>query len=294
MLGAVDDSTQNFRREQHADPKDHRHKSMYPRRRNSRELACWSHTWKYLHATPRFALDVAPCRHYFFSASSLPPAMLHQNEQSFSHLLVENTDTLTMARRFVGFGKGTTELTAILNMASGRRPGGNVRNGGRSQEADIARRSNLLLALDKRFYPLRQHAVLYSPQILVFKDAEYATCDEFSCAVITCAALRHPKLINGATYRPGQRTLMYQKVRAILDVAVLHDVSNLVLGAFGCGAFGNPPSQVAEIFRQLLIDECYAMHFSRVGFAVLAGNPHDQINLREFEKAFSRSRNLEK
>ncbi|KAJ7788078.1 hypothetical protein B0H14DRAFT_2950224 [Mycena olivaceomarginata] len=27
----------------------------------------------------------------------------------------------------------------------------------------------------------------------------------------------------------------------------------LVLGAFGCGAFGNPPAEVAQLFRRVLL-----------------------------------------
>jgi len=45
-------------------------------------------------------------------------------------------------------------------------------------------------------------------------------------------------------------------------------VDNLILGAFGCGAFNNPPKLVAEIFRKLLIDERYAMYFEKVVFAI--------------------------
>jgi uncharacterized protein (TIGR02452 family) len=31
----------------------------------------------------------------------------------------------------------------------------------------------------------------------------------------------------------------------------------LILGAFGCGAFGNPPEVVAKAFRQVLAEQRY-------------------------------------
>ncbi|WP_407399868.1 TIGR02452 family protein [Treponema sp.] len=43
---------------------------------------------------------------------------------------------------------------------------------------------------------------------------------------------------------------------------------NLVLGAWGCGAFHNKPENVAEYFRTVLIDEFYAQYFDEICFAV--------------------------
>lgn len=271
-----------FRREGRKNAKDHRHKLEHQQHRNVKELDCWTHTRKYIHSKPRFALDVALCVRYFHNA--IPPAPTVDAGQLT--VLVENTDTLTMAQRFVSLS-GKNELTAVLNMMSNRKPGGGVVNGARSQEENIARRSNLVLGLNKKFYPLDDYALLYSPEIMVFKDADYNMCDEFKCAVISCAAIRHPKLLPSGVYHDSQRTLMEQKIRAILDVAVHHKVSNLVLGAFGCGAFGNPPRTVAYIFKQLLIDQKYAGHFKRVGFAILVGKPEETVNLECFEKAFT-------
>ena len=43
------------------------------------------------------------------------------------------------------------------------------------------------------------------------------------------------------------------KVRHILQVAKEKGVTHLVLGALGCGAYHNPPEQVARIFRREIL-----------------------------------------
>ena len=49
-----------------------------------------------------------------------------------------------------------------------------------------------------------------------------------------------------------------------------HGQRNIVLGAWGCGAFGNPPAGVAAAFRRLLHYE-FAGYFDRVWFAIIGG-----------------------
>ncbi|MGN1140739.1 MAG: TIGR02452 family protein, partial [Oliverpabstia sp.] len=58
------------------------------------------------------------------------------------------------------------------------------------------------------------------------------------------------------------------RIRNILEVAIANEVDYLILGAFGCGAFNNPPQLVAEVFRNLLVDQRYAAYFEKVIFAI--------------------------
>jgi len=69
------------------------------------------------------------------------------------------------------------------------------------------------------------------------------------------------------------------RVRSVLHAARNVGYPNLVVGAFGCGAFGNPPGPVAEIFKKLLLFEFRGV-FTRVVFAVL--DPLGTGNLRPF------------
>ena len=47
-----------------------------------------------------------------------------------------------------------------------------------------------------------------------------------------------------------------------------NEAEALVLGAFGCGAFHNPPFIVAEAFRQVMISSRYINSFKEVIFAI--------------------------
>lgn len=68
--------------------------------------------------------------------------------------------------------------------------------------------------------------------------------------------------------QPEAATLMKQRIHRVLAVAR----ARLVLGAWGCGAFGNDPHQTAEDFRAALVDE-YAGAFSEVLFAISDCSP---------------------
>lgn len=46
------------------------------------------------------------------------------------------------------------------------------------------------------------------------------------------------------------RTL--SKMRTIFRIGLYHGHDALVLGAFGCGAFKNPPSQIAGLFKKVM------------------------------------------
>ena len=59
-----------------------------------------------------------------------------------------------------------------------------------------------------------------------------------------------------------------RRIRIMLAVAAKEGCRNPVLGAWGCGAFGNDPAQVSAYFRQVIAEEQYGKAFSRIRFAV--------------------------
>lgn len=60
-----------------------------------------------------------------------------------------------------------------------------------------------------------------------------------------------------------------RKMRMVLMAALLTDHSQLVLGALGCGAYGNPPDVIARCWREVLESELFKNQFDKVVFAVL-------------------------
>ena len=59
-----------------------------------------------------------------------------------------------------------------------------------------------------------------------------------------------------------------RRIVAMLQLCRMHGHVDLVLGAWGCGAFRNPPRHVAQVFAQVLHSKAFAGVFRRVVFAV--------------------------
>ena len=60
----------------------------------------------------------------------------------------------------------------------------------------------------------------------------------------------------------------------------------LVLGAWGCGAFGNDPVKVSALFYKALYEERLAFFFKEIVFAVL-DHSDDQRNYNAFASRFA-------
>ena len=176
------------------------------------------------------------------------------------------------------------ERCAVLNFANAYSPGGGVLAGNMAQEECLCRSSNLYEVLTwpylvRNYYKFNEKNVgqmgtdtlIYSPGIVVLKsDDEIPLLLDlpFRVDVITCAAPRiSPERKKKVQPEELERALR-ARIRNILEAASACGVDLLVLGAFGCGAFANPPETVAEIFHDLLIGKHYADRFRKVVFAI--------------------------
>ena len=213
---------------------------------------------------------------------------------------VVNEDTFNVAEKLPG--------CAVLNMASFSFPGGGVTNGARAQEEELCRRSNLtksLYAFDHRMadvygppygnssYPIPMFGGIYSTGITVFKSAvSYnGLINPFQCDVITVPGLKKPVLDRKTgELQPKDVIALKGKIRAIFRMAILGKNESLVLGALGCGAYGNPPSHVARLFKEVLGEDEFIHSFSKIYFAILEDtNSRKNIeggNLKPFKKVF--------
>lgn len=79
---------------------------------------------------------------------------------------------------------------------------------------------------------------------------------------------------------------MTRRIRIMLAIAAKHGHRNIVLGAWGCGAFGNSSEDVAGYFRSVLIDKKYGQLFDNVCFAIYSSGNDKKYNI--FSEAFSR------
>lgn len=152
----------------------------------------------------------------------------------------------------------------ILNMASPLRPGGGVLSGATSQEEFLCARTTLLPSLKDSFYRLPEYGGIYTHDVLVFRNSgplsdnggELGLAERYWIDVVSAGMLRFPELEGdeGEGKRLGKkdREATEKKMRSVLRILASEGVSKVVLGAWGCGAYGNPVRDVAKAWRTVL------------------------------------------
>lgn len=187
--------------------------------------------------------------------------------------------TFAEAKRYVGKGR-----IAVLNFANPETPGGGVQNGAMAQEECLCRSSNLYPCLtvpnvQKEYYEYHRRKanhffsdrLIYTKDVTVFKsddpipqllpEEEWFTVDVITCAAPYIAKRKHTNL-------PALKNLFISRIKNIFEVAVENQVDFLILGAFGCGAFKNPPEVVASAFDAVIFSEMYRCAFKEIAFAI--------------------------
>lgn len=171
--------------------------------------------------------------------------------------------------------KDTTEAALeldkplILNFASEKRPGGGCWNGAKGQEEFLFYHSRLDNALKENMYPLKPTQVIHSRRVPFIRGKDLKPIATRYMDVLTMAAIRSPELQDGK-YNPQDRQLMKSKVEAIFKIGATNN-SELVLGAWGCGAFRNPPEEVAALFKEAI--DKYGGYFKQIVFAIAGDIP---------------------
>lgn len=186
------------------------------------------------------------------------------------------------------------ENPLVLNMANRQHPGGGVESGAGAQEECLFRSSNYAEALYplRSCYPMdRNFGGIYSPSVTVFRGLEengYPFLKEpFITNFVAVAALNNPTVIGERYANSSERKGMVNKVRTILGIAAKNNHKVLILGAFGCGAFHNPASEVARIFKEELESETFKNRFEKVIFSIKSDHNDTQGNYSKFAEIFS-------
>jgi len=207
---------------------------------------------------------------YDFSTSPL----LEDKAPEQNIIFMPQTGTLESAERLVnegGYGK-----IAILNFADALTPGGLVLSGATTQEENICRCSTLYDVISssycKKYYDTNRKftkgvfnheytdMIIYSPDIVVYKDdITYENIEPYIVDVITCPA-PCKRLSSNAMH-----TLVTNRIRKLLASAQLNNVDTIILGAWGCGAFGNDVQFIASCFAEELMG---VNAFKNVVFAI--------------------------
>jgi uncharacterized protein (TIGR02452 family) len=234
----------------------------------------------------QFHVEVQKAIHYYTNEVVESPNV-HKRVVDKTEVIVQNIDTFTAA--VIMIDNGLNPL--VMNMASDAKPGGGVESGAQAQEENLFYRSNYFQCLPANMYRgrLGYNEAIYSPLVHILKDRYFKQMDKLvpvSCLAIP--ALRNPKLstqdtVDGvAKYAHTEDyQIMQEKIESVFRIALLHGHDSMLLGALGCGAYHNPPEQVAEIFKDMVAK--YDGYFKRIVFAVLTRVSTDASNLAYFK-----------
>lgn len=246
-----------------------------------------------------------------FAESDTIPDKAHGTYRNKAKVVVSNKRSLEASRGY------QDKKVCVLNFASASNPGGGVESGSNAQEEAICRCSTLFPCIsdvrskfhDKHKSELRTNQMtalynddcIYTPDIVVFKtDTSHPElmCERYwyTVDIISCAApnLRsrpsnamNPNSGNKVvSVKPSELLELHMKrVRRILDIAKANDEEVMILGAFGCGAFQNPPEVVAEAMVRVVKE--YLYNFEVIEFAVYCP-PKDTRNYDVFNRRLSK------
>lgn len=197
--------------------------------------------------------------------------------------LFECTDSVSAIKKYYVDG----EKICVLDFASYNSPGGKFIDGSSAQEESLCHESflyNVLHSNDivERFYDKHKGAsekCLYTSHMLYIPGVMFR--NSVPCDVIVCAAPNKKAAMKYHNVMPHiVDRAMEDRCAAVLKTAWQTGVDTLILGAFGCGVFGNSPSLVANAFGDLLSGP-FAYCFKTVVFAV-----PDEANGHYFRELF--------
>ena len=210
-------------------------------------------------------------------------AIINDNRYKEGNVKIQIVDEDSVTALFNHYDK----KTCVLNFASYRHPGGNFINGSRAQEESLCLESFLynVLVEFQSFYAwnnkhinnsLYLNRALYSPKVVFEHNNMSHKFDVLTCASPNLSAARK-KITEDENTKE-----LENRIKFIVDILLANNVETAILGAFGCGVFGQNPIEVATIFEKIISKYCLNKKM-KIVFAIPQGN---NDNLISFQKVF--------
>lgn len=227
-----------------------------------------------------------------------PPQVSQLSEQDIPgnkpiQIMLRNQDTLEAAFELHQHRKENEKPVLILNFANPHRPGGGIRSKPGTQEEHLCVKTTVLCSLETdEAWPFYQtnldcgtqaqtDTILISPNTMVIRNPDLSLReDPFPIAVMTVSAPIASRMEQEEL--PNLENILRSRIRGMLRTAAAEGYTRLVLGAWGCGNFGNDPELVARLFHENLTG-----NFEEVTMAVF-DNSEDQYRYSCFEKYFGK------
>lgn len=171
-------------------------------------------------------------------------------EHSDTELIVLNVDSTEAVLQNPG--------AALLNFASYRHAGGGFITGAWAQEEAICHDSTLYNVLRRfeRFYTENEKTLnrsLYTDRAIFTSGVIFERSGKSAeCAVITCAAPNLSAARSRGVTQDENEKVLEKRVDFVISIAEEQGCEAVVLGAWGCGVFGQDPKVVARLFKERL------------------------------------------
>jgi len=191
-------------------------------------------------------------------------------------------------------GQSKNMSLGILNFASAYNPGGGFESGAMAQEECLAYCSDLYKkqvdgAWDYYEINRANRNPLYTDNMFMsnvtfFRNGNFTLIpNNVMCNVLTSPAVNMGAIkIRTQKNLEEAKVIMKNRMRKILYLFAYYDCKDIVLGAFGCGVFGNNPDDVAKFWYELLYDEGLKDYFNSITFSIIGRNS----NIDVFNKYF--------
>lgn len=195
--------------------------------------------------------------------AQLPQIPLSVKEPA--RIVLRNQDTLEAAFDLHRRRKESKKPVLVLNFANPHRPGGGMRSKPRTQEEHLCVKTTLLCSLEtEKAWPFYQvnldygtqaqtDTILYSPNTVVIRNSDLSLReDPFPIAVMTVSAPIASRM--EPEELPDLENILRKRIHGMIRTVIEEGYTRLVLGAWGCGNFGNDPELVAKLFHQVLME----------------------------------------
>lgn len=224
--------------------------------------------------------------------ADFPPGPVAQHGY-ITELGIENVDCIEAGLTMAAEGMNPV----VLNLSDDRDAGGCIDLGSGAQEESLWRRTALCVTQTAAFYPLcvgGTTEAIYSPTVPVLRRSEaagyawYADTARPTMSFIACPAIKMPHWVASAEEPDGDlkdadKMRLGKRLRLILRIAAEKGHDAVVLGAMGCGAWGNPPRAVARVFAKVLPE--FDGVFKKITIAILSSGQRHHI-LTAFTSVF--------
>ena len=225
------------------------------------------------------------------------------------HIIKEAKIIVSKKRSFEAASVYKGKHISVLNFASATNPGGGVTKGASAQEECLCRVSTLYKCISaseitEAFHKKHRYALKTGKMNSLYNDDCIQTCDVtvfksdtakpallsekdwFDVDVISCVApnlrymSQHDKNWKKNVTDKRLFDIYKKRINRVLDIASCAKSDVIILGAFGCGAFANPPELVAKAMHE------HKYEFETIELAIYC-SPRDTLNYEVFAKEFS-------